>query len=165
MDFDGLYETYFDNVYQYIFYMVSSKELAEDLTQETFVRVFNSEFRGDAEWGTYIRQIARNLVYDHYRRKALIKWIPFVHNDEKEATDCVPHDWLVQEENRLELYEALKQLKPAQREVLFYRKIEELSMEETARILGWKITKVANTTRTAMLELTKLLGGGAHEFG
>ncbi|WP_371873324.1 sigma factor [Lysinibacillus sp. Ag94] len=51
---------------QFIYYMVSDPVLAEDLTQETFIRVYKGRFRNEAAMGTYIRRIARNLVYDTY---------------------------------------------------------------------------------------------------
>lgn len=164
MDFDALYEQHFQRVYQYIFYMVSDTNLAEDLTQETFLRVYNGKFRQEAAMSTYIRQIARNLVYDHFRKKAIIKWIPFQHQHEGKAVEGVPHDWLVQDETRQELYAALQTLKKEHREVLIYRKIEELSVDETCDILGWKPMKVANTQRAAMKALEKRLGGAEHGF-
>lgn len=69
MEFDELYERYFQRIYQFIYYMVSDPSLAEDLTQETFLRVYKGQFRNDAALGTYIRKIARNIVYDSYRKK------------------------------------------------------------------------------------------------
>ena len=163
MDFDALYEQHFQRVYQYIFYMVSDTNLAEDLTQETFLRVYNGKFRQEAAMSTYIRQIARNLVYDYYRKKALIKWLPFSASHEQHEVTYVPEDWLLQQEQRKALFEALQQLKPLQREILIYRKIEERSIEETCNILGLTAMKVANTQRSAMKKLEQLLGGAYDE--
>ncbi|MGE7021694.1 RNA polymerase sigma factor [Solibacillus cecembensis] len=159
MDFEQIYEQHFGKIYQYIRYMVTNAELAEDLTQETFLRVYKNTFRQEASITTYIRQIARNIVYDHYRKKALIQWLPFTKSHEQEEMTYVPHDWVVQSENRKALYEALQQLKPLQREVLIYRKIEELSIQETCEIMGISAMKVANTQRSAMKALEQLLGG------
>jgi len=164
MEFDELYEAHFQRIYQYIYYMVSDTSLAEDLTQETFLRVYKGRFRQEAAMSTYIRQIARNIVYDHYRKKALIKWLPFQKKHEGTADQYVPHDWLVQSEDRRLLYEALQSLKTEHREVLIYRKIEELSIEETCGILGWSAMKVANTQRSAMKALEKRLGGDEYGF-
>ena len=162
MDFDMIYEQQFRKVYLYILYMVSNAELAEDLTQETFLKFYKANFKHEASASTFIRQIARNLVYDHYRRKALIHWLPFTNKHEKEELVYVPHEWLQQEESKRILYEAIQKLKPLEREVIIYRKIEELSIEETCTILGVKAMKLVNTQRSAMKELEKLLGG---EFG
>lgn len=161
MDFEACYEQYFEKIYRYIFYMTSEKQLAEDLTQEAFLRLYKSTFSGQAEMYTYVRQIARNLVYDHYRRKALIKWLPFQKKHEPQQHGA--EELLLQQEERKKLYEALQQLKPAHREVIIYRKIEALSLDETAKILGRTVVQIANTQRTAMKALARILGGEADE--
>lgn len=159
MDFDELYELHFHKTYQYIRYMVSNAQLAEDLTQDTFLRIYKTNTEKVANFQIYIRQVARNLVYDYYRRKALIQWLPFKSAPEQQEYNYVPHEWLVQEETRKQLYEALQKLKPVQREVIIYRKIEELSIQETCDIMGLSAMKVANTQRSAMKVLQQLLGG------
>lgn len=164
MDFDTFYEQQFQKIYQYIRYMVSNVELAEDLTQETFLKFYKAKFRHEASAETFIRQIARNLVYDHYRKKALIEWLPFTKLHEKQEITYVPHDWIIQEENRQTIYEALHQLKPIQREVIIYRKIEELSIKETCEIMGISDMKMVNTQRSAMKALQKILGGDIDEY-
>lgn len=163
MDFDELYELHFHKTYQYIRYMVSNAQLAEDLTQDTFLRIYKSHTENVANFQTYIRQVARNLVYDYYRKKALIQWLPFKSAPEQQEFIYVPHEWLVQEEARKQLYEALQQLKPVQREVIIYRKIEELSIQETCDIMGLTAMKIANTQRSAMKALQQLLGGEIDE--
>lgn len=82
---------------------------------------------------------------------------------EDRETHYVPHEWIIQSEDRRLLYEAIQLLKPAYREVVIYRKIEELTLAETCEILGWSTVKVANTQRNALKALEKILGGD--EFG
>ena len=155
MSFEEQYTQYFQLMYRYIFYMTGSKELAEDLTQETFLRVYN---RGELHTEiAYIRTIARHLVYDHYRKKALIQWLPFTKQHEQQTT-ALP-DLLIAKEELRELMKAMQQLKLSHKEVLIYRKIEGYSIEETARLLGWRTTKVVNTQRSAMKALQRILGG------
>ncbi|WP_339194788.1 RNA polymerase sigma factor [Solibacillus sp. FSL R5-0449] len=163
MDFDELYEQEFGKTYQYIRYMVSNAQVAEDLTQDTFVRIYKTDLTKVTNFQTYTRQVARNLVYDYYRKRALIKWLPFTNIPEQVGDHDVPHEWLIQEEDRKQLYEALQKLKPVQREVIIYRKIEELSIQETCAIMGLSSVKVANTQRSAMLALQKILGGEIDE--
>ena len=163
MDFEALYEQQFQKTHQYIRYMVSNAELAEDLTQDTFLRIYKTDLTKVENVRTYTRQVARNLVYDYYRKKALIQWLPFKNAHEEQEFVYVPHEWIVQEEARKQLYEALHKLKPIQREVLIYRKIEELSIQETCEIMGLTAMKVANTQRGAMKALQQLLGGETDE--
>lgn len=163
MDFDTVYEEQFQPIYQYIRYMVSNAELAEDLTQEAFLRLYKTDLSKVSNISTYIRQAARNLVYDHYRRKAIIKWLPFTKSHEQHELTYVPHEWIVREERRKAFYEALHKLKPIQREVIIYRKIEELTIQETCAIMGLSTMKVVNTQRSAMKALEKILGGVMNE--
>lgn len=158
MNFDDIYEEHFHKIYRYIFYMVSDTQLAEDLTQEVFLRIYKNNSKPQTI-ATYVRQVARHLVIDYYRKRALIQWLPFGKDDEQHAHSYVPHDWLVQSEERQQLFEALQKLKPLQREILIYRKIEELSIEETSKITGLSTTKITNTQRSAMKKLQQILGG------
>ena len=165
MEFEGIYNAHFDQIYKYIYYMISDSSLAEELTQETFLKVYKSNFRNESSISTYIRRIARNLVYDTYRRNALIKWISFKREHEGRDEAYSPHEWLIASEERRNLYESLQKLKPEYREVVIYRKIEELSIAETAEILNWSEVKVANTLRAAIKALKKQIGGAEDEFG
>lgn len=76
MDYAKLYEQYADNVYRYIFLMVHKKEIAEDLTQETFIKIFKNlnQFNQTSSLNTRIIRIAKNTTYDYFRRT---KWVSF----------------------------------------------------------------------------------------
>jgi len=69
--FATLVETYGDRVYSYLARMLSDREEAQDLAQETFVRAWESmgRFRGGASFGTWLYRIATNLAIDALRRK------------------------------------------------------------------------------------------------
>ena len=73
--FSSIYDKYVDKIYRFIFIKVSSQEIAEDLTSETFLRgwqVFKE--REDIENPpAFLYQIARNLIIDHYREKGKAK--------------------------------------------------------------------------------------------
>ncbi|MGH3744552.1 MAG: sigma-70 family RNA polymerase sigma factor, partial [Mycobacteriales bacterium] len=68
--FGEIYDRYVDLIYRYIYYRVGSKQLAEDLTSETFLRALRRI--GSFTWqgrdvGAWFVTIARNLVTDHYK--------------------------------------------------------------------------------------------------
>lgn len=165
MDFEAIYEAYFERIYKYMLYMTSDAALAEDLTQETFIKLYKSHLRNEASISTYLHRITRNLVYDSYRRKALIKWISFNREHDRVDEGSGPHEWLAASEERKLLVEAIQNLKPEYREVIIYRKIEELSISETAKILNWSEVKVSNTLRSAMNSLKQQMGGEEDGFG
>ncbi|WP_342472577.1 RNA polymerase sigma factor [Metasolibacillus sp. FSL H7-0170] len=160
------YDTYSEEIFQFIYFLVGHKETAEDLTQDTFVKALKSSitFRGDANIKTWLVTIARNSVYDYYRRKRLIQFIPFIVNYEGTEETYTPEAWLLKQAADAELYAALGQLKLAYRECIVLRKIEGYSIKETAKILRCSETQVRNRTERGMKALQKLLGGEIDEI-
>jgi RNA polymerase sigma-70 factor, ECF subfamily len=69
--FAEIYEIYFLRVYRFIYYRVSHKETAEDLTEEVFIKIFAaiSKLDKSAAFEGWLFQISRNLVIDYYRKK------------------------------------------------------------------------------------------------
>ena len=61
-------EQQYDKVYRYCYFKVQDKYLAEDITQETFLRFFNSDYKARGKELAYLYTIARNLCIDEYRR-------------------------------------------------------------------------------------------------
>lgn len=161
MDQHQLYQQYQPAIYQYIFFLVQNKELAEDLTQETFYKCFRNieTFRKDAEIQTWLYRIARNLAYDYFRRKKLIQFIPFKRAYEGKTED-LPAQWVEHNEQLKALYIAMSHLKFAYREVLILRKIKGLSVKETSELLGYSEAKVKNNTARAIEALRKNWKGG-----
>ena len=74
---EQLYKMHNRSIYKYLFYLKQDPMLAEDLLQETFLRAWKqTTYKIQANELTWLRIIARNLVYDHFRRKRLIQFIP-----------------------------------------------------------------------------------------
>lgn len=158
MDWEQLYIKYSDSVYNYIFLLVGNKEVSEDLTHDTFVKVKYSlnRFRGESSYYTWIYSIARNVTYDYIRRKKLIQFVPFLKSDVQRLL-TTPADTLINKESVQELYFTIKRLKLAYQEVIILRYIHEFSIEETAAILNWSISKVKSKTFIAMRKLKEEL--------
>lgn len=167
--FEQFYEQYSDAILKYIFMLVGNKETAEDFTQETFYRAYKQikTFQEQASIQTWLRKIARNLVYDHYRRKRIIQFIPFLSHHEQQDTQLLPNEIVEKGEAIVAVYRALSKLKLEYKEVIILRKIEGLSIKETANLLGWTEVKVKNATARAMQALKKELeeGGELHAEG
>lgn len=161
MDFDDLYNSYSNNIYQYIYLLTGEKYLAEDLTQDTFTKAWRGleRFEGSATHKTWLTAIARNTVYDHFKRKTSfslqVLWQP---NDV--AATYTPESWLLENEQQFELYEALGQLKYEYREAIVLTKIEGYSANEAAQILGWNAKKVHNAVERGMKLLKRAIDGG-----
>jgi len=161
--FSHIYEAYYSTIYRYLFYLIRHETTAEDLTQETFVRFINAtlDFKDDAHRLAWLRKTARHLAYDHLRRQKIIKWLPLLTQDEPTTTCSLTY--LEKQQDAYHLYEALNELKTSEREVIILRKIEELSIKESAQLLGWSESKVKNTQARALVTLRKILGGEAFE--
>ena len=73
MDFDEIYDEYFDRVYYKILSSVKNPEDAEDITQEVFISVYKNlhKFRADSKIYTWIYRIAINKTYDFFRKKKI----------------------------------------------------------------------------------------------
>jgi RNA polymerase sigma-70 factor (ECF subfamily) len=156
---EELFYLHNQTIFKYLYYLLNDEKLAEDFTQETFTRYlkYQQTIKEDAELA-WLRSTARNLAYDHYRRKRLILFVPFL-NDHEELEPTSPHQWLIQQEEAKTLYLAISRLKLTYRDVIILRKIEGLSIQETCDVLGWNEGKVKNTLKRALVALKKQLGG------
>ncbi|ADU32334.1 RNA polymerase sigma factor [Evansella cellulosilytica] len=153
-EFDELYFKYSDRIYSYILLMVGDKQIAEDLTQETFVKMFRNreQFQEQSQFSTWLISIARNCTIDYLRKqKPLFLW-PFDRLTSITAKDTV--EMKVEKNEAVgELYRQISMLKQKYKEVIILRKIQELSIKETADILGWSEGKVKMVTHRAMEKL------------
>ena len=98
-------EEYGDYLYSYAYFRLSSKELAEDLVQETFLAALHSmhNFKGDSKEKTWLVAILKRKIIDHYRKKSNTaipseknKDTPFIDEGEKKGQwdqTRVPEDW------------------------------------------------------------------------
>ena len=160
MDYAKIYEQYADNVYRYIYLMVHKKEIAEDLTQETFIKVLKNlnQFNQTSSLNTWIIKIAKNTTYDYFRKT---KWVSFF-TDNNNVPDTIiasAEDKVIQKNDLQNFYNVLKTLKRDYQEVIILRKINEFSTKEAAIILGWsedKVkTKLSRGMKKLIIEMTK----------
>lgn len=150
-----VFESNYAAVYKYIRYLTNDPELTHDLLQETFYRFYHKNYTEHER--TYLLKIARNLVYDHYRRKKIIGF--FQLKADPIATEALPDEVVERNAEIEKLYGALQQIKWDYREVVVLRYIEEYSVKETAMILNCSEVKVKNNTARGLKALRELLGG------
>lgn len=164
--FEQIYTDYSDKLYGYIFLLVNDKELAEDLTQDTFVKAYKNinQFNGDSQMFTWLFRIARNVTIDYLRKKRLYQFFS-IDKFQLESNQQAPLEIVLKGEKITILYEAIRNLKLNYQEVIILRKIKEFSIKETAEILNWNENKVKITTSRAITALKKelLKRRGRHE--
>ncbi|MGC4378135.1 RNA polymerase sigma factor SigX [Fictibacillus sp. Mic-4] len=162
--FDRLYEEYHQSLFQYIFYMVRNREVAEDLVQEVYIKVLKSykSFEGKSSEKTWLHSIARHVTIDWIRKQnRRKKKLLFFTLSEKENLikdhEPLPDEWVTQKESVKQLYKTLHKCTQDQQQVLILRFIQSLSITETAAVLGWSESKVKTTQHRAVKRLRDLL--------
>lgn len=152
------YDRYSDSVFSYIFVMVRDYQLAEDLTQETFIKAYKKHhsFEKRAEPKTWLFRIARNITIDYIRKQKPISLLKELFHT-KQDTDPSPQDVMELREVSEELYRALNNIKPHYREVIILRKLKGFSTKETSDVLNWSESKVKSTLHRAIPALEKQL--------
>lgn len=156
--FGDLYEIHLEAIYQYIYYRLSNRHDAEDLTETVFLKAWQAigdfEF-GDVPFRAWLYRIAHNTVVDHYRAKKEIQSIDTM----TQLTDEQPHveQQILTREWSEKLAKVIQKLTPLHQHVLILRFINGLSHAEVAGILGRRVESVRVLQHRALKELQGLL--------
>ncbi|MDX8365161.1 RNA polymerase sigma factor [Cytobacillus sp. IB215665] len=161
-----LYDQYSSRILKFIFVLTKDYYASEDLTQDTFIKASKSlsQLKNKEKIETWLFQIAHNITMDYIRRKkfnVLEQLIPL--SREKEINPSTERAIIITE-NCKELYDALSKLKPTYRKIITLRKIEELSITETSKVLGWSESKVKSTLSRAIKALRAELEKGGYIY-
>jgi RNA polymerase sigma-70 factor (ECF subfamily) len=139
---DQLIEQYQHRLLRYLLFLTGKREVAEDLFQETWMRVLlrGAQYNGKARFDTWLFTIARNLVIDLSRKRQMssLDEMSEAGEDERPFEVAIdgpsPFEQFATREDRAEVAEVLLKLEPNYREVLTLRFHEELSLEEIASV-------------------------------
>ena len=137
--FSEVYQLLVEPIYRFIFFKVNSREIAEDLTSEVFLKCWRelikrTEKEPVQHLKAYFYQTARHLVIDHYRSKERKIEVP-VEYYQLEITDQGPQKEVEQKVDTDIILQFVKRLKESYQEVIILRHVEELSTREIARVL------------------------------
>lgn len=147
---DRLIERYQHRLLRYLVFLTGNRELAEDIFQETWIRVMErgKQYNGKSKFDTWLFAIARHLVIDWSRKKttasleALQEQFGNEHAFDVTSDGPSPFDAVTTRENRESVQVALGRLDSLHREVLVLRFHEELSLEEIATVTGAPLSTV-----------------------
>jgi RNA polymerase sigma-70 factor (ECF subfamily) len=139
---DTLIELYQHRLLRYLLFLTGKREVAEDLFQETWMRVLlrGAQYNGKARFDTWLFTIARNLVIDLSRKRVMASLDEMSEGKEDDRPFEVamsgpsPLEQFQSREDCAEVGEVLLKLEPSYREVLVLRFYEELSLEEIATV-------------------------------
>lgn len=159
-----LFEQYQHDIYRFALYSLQNESLAYDVVQETFLRAIASwsRFRHEATPKTWLLTIARNYMYDTHRKQQ--KREKFVQEYGPLGSGTYREQGLESTiEESMVLEQAIASLKESYRQVFILRHVEELSVAETAKVLGWTEGKVRMTDFRAIGQLREMLSSDAGE--
>lgn len=142
--------------------MIPEEEIAQDLLQETFVKIWKSFAMYDAGKGrlyTWMVNIARNLAIDHKRSRSF-KTSEKNQDIEKSVNAINRSQKSVFNIDRIGLKEIVQQLKPESQQMINMLYYGGYTQEEVAKELNMPLGTVKTRTRTALIELRKLMAGG-----
>jgi RNA polymerase sigma-70 factor (ECF subfamily) len=159
-------------VFSLIYRMVRDRETAEDLAQETFIKVLNAiaSYRPEFKFSSWVFKIANNTAIDHLRRRELdtlsLEGSPHASTpDAIEATSLqvsddseTPLDEVTARELGAEIEQAINQLRPEYRSCILLRHVEGRPYEEIAEMLDLPLGTVKTYIHRARHELRAALG-------
>ena len=163
--FDILLNRHQDRLFNYIYFLVRSREVAEDIFQETFVKAITTlqqgRYQNDGKFAAWITRIAHNLVIDQFRVERNENTIS---NDEMEydmlndakLSEGTVENRMVNEQVLKDVRALIDELPDCQREVVFMRYYQDLSFKEIADMTGVSINTALGRMRYAVLNMRRI---------
>lgn len=164
--FEVLVKRHKDKVYTYIYLMVKNGQLAEDILQETFIKVIKSLHEGryqeNGKFISWVVRIAHNLIIDHFRKEKQMKTLSC---DEHEKlllnstrfSEMTIEDSIIQDQIALDVRKMVDFLPEEQKEVIIMRHYLDLSFKEIAEQTNVSINTALGRMRYALINLRKLV--------
>ncbi len=154
-----------EKVFTAIFFLVKDRELAEDLFQDTFIKVINTlrsgKYNEEGKFLPWVQRIAHNLVIDYFRKNQRMR---MVHDkddysiiDNLKLTDENAQDKWMREQTHGQLRKLIDELPYEQREVIILRHFGDMSFKEVADATGVCINTSLGRMRYALINLRSLI--------
>lgn len=155
-------------VYSYIYSMIGSAGVADDIFQETFTKVItkmDDTYNEQGKWIAWVMRIAHNATIDHIRKQK--RFVDVSSNYDKESNtdfyDRLPDEDIVGAQEQLEKDEAkeslmkhIEELPEEQRQVVMLRHYYEMPFKEIAELTNVSINTALGRMRYALINLRKL---------
>jgi len=149
----------------YIIMSVKDSDLAEDIFQDTFIKVINklktASYVEEGKFISWVLRIAHNLVIDHFRRSSRVRMVranedydPF---NQIEVFDTNVEDKIIEKQTHEKVRHLVELLPDTQREVLKMRHYSEMSFKDIAESTGVSINTALGRMRYALINLRKLI--------
>ena len=162
---EALINRYKDKLYSSILFIVKDKFLAEDLFQETFVRIIDTlrskRYNEEGKFLPWAMRIAHNLCVDYFRK---VKRTPtIVTNDNKDVFDLIvvidenAEKKIIKQQGYDRMHSLLSALPEEQREVIVLRHFGDMSFKEIAKVTNCSINTALGRMRYGLINLRKMM--------
>ena len=163
--FDDLLNRHKDRLYSYIYFIVRSRDVADDIFQETFVKAIvtlqQGRYNSDGKFSAWLTRIAHNLVIDQFRQERNENVIS---NDESEIdlfnnsaySEGTIEARMVNTQVLKDVRRLVNSLPDNQREVIYMRYYQSLSFKDIAAITGVSINTALGRVRYAVMNLRRM---------
>ena len=164
--FELLIGRYQKQVYSYILTLVKDKQLADDVFQDTFVKVIQTvkskAYKDDGRFVQFAMRIAHNLVIDHFRKENRILTVEsssedYNYIDNVPITDASVEQGMIVDQVHSDLHRMIAFLPDEQREVLRMRIFDDMSFKDIADITNVSINTALGRMRYALINLRKMM--------
>jgi RNA polymerase sigma factor (sigma-70 family) len=153
---ERLIDSNYNSIYKFLLRLCKNKEIAEDLTQETFMKIWTSLeiFNGKSRILTWLYRISYNVFMDHIKKqKILINSANSSYFDNCIETNQTPDLVLMKKNDTIFLSSAIKNLSDKRKEIIIMHYQQELSIQEIAIILDIPKGTVKSRLNSALNQL------------
>lgn len=152
-------------IYSFIYSKVFDRDVAEDVFQDTFIKVINSLKRGkyneEGKFLPWVMRISHNLIIDHFRKSNRMR--SFKNTDEFDIFSVISdgslnaEKQLIKDQILSDVRELIKELPSEQKEVLVMRIYKDMSFKEISENTGVSINTALGRMRYALINLRKII--------
>lgn len=151
-EFKNIFDTYFDDVRRYIFYRSGNEDLATDIAQDTFMKIWEKKADIDKKRiKGLLFKIANDLFISQYRRDKVA--FNFFNTFEPDKRSITPEDEYSYHELKTAYEKALKSMPENQRTVFLMSRIDEMKYKEIAETLGLSVKAIEKRMKLALQHL------------
>ena len=163
--FELLVERHQNKVFSYILSLVRDRQLADDIFQDTFLKIIRTikagAYKEEGKFIQFAMRIAHNLIIDHFRKSKRLPMVDAVNKeydliDNAKITDLSIEDKMVTEQVYDDIRKMIDFLPEEQREVLNMRMYADMSFKEIADATNVSINTALGRMRYAIINLRKM---------
>ena len=161
-----LIKKYENRLFSYIFMLVKDKQLADDIFQDTFIKVINTlnsgRYKDEGKFIQWTMRIAHNLVIDHFRKSKKVTFVESRYDssdifDNLFVSDDSVEDRMVMSQIHSDVKKLMNNLADDQREVLYLRCYAGMSFKEIAEQTDVSINTALGRMRYALINIRKMI--------